>query len=113
MRPDKDDRLYRIHIGERIARIESSVGQIDQDTFLLSPLIQDAVLKNLQVLAESFQRLSESFKRAHPQVEWHKIAGLWNILVHDYLGIDLDIVWNILAEELLVLKAAVDPGSRP
>ncbi len=103
----KDDMLYRIHIAECITRIESYVGQIDKETFLHSPLIQDAVLRNLQILAESSQRLSESFKAEHPQVEWYKIAGLRNILVRDYLGVDLEIVWNILGSELKALKEVV------
>ena len=103
----KDDMLYRIHIAECITRIESYVAQIDKQTFLHTQLIQDAVLRNLQILAESTQRLSEAFKAQHPHVEWYKIAGLRNILVHDYLGIDLEIVWNILDTELLALKGAI------
>jgi uncharacterized protein with HEPN domain len=105
----KDDMLYRIHIAECITRIESYVCQIDKDTFLHAPLVQDAVLRNLQILAESSQRLSEGFKAKYPQVEWYKISGLRNILVHDYLGVDLEIVWNILATELMALKGVVTP----
>lgn len=70
-------------------------------------IIQDAVLRNLQVLSESTQRLSEEFKNSNNQIEWYKISGLRNILVHDYLGIDISIVWNILTPELTRLKKAV------
>ena len=67
-------------------------------------MIQDAVLRNLQVLAESTQRLSEEFKYRHSEIEWHKIAGLRNILVHDYLGIDTETVWVIINKELSTLE---------
>ena len=95
----KDDSLYIIHIREGIEKIEQYVDGLELKQFLDSPLIQDAVLRNLQVLSESTQRLSEEFKNRHSQIEWFKIAGLRNILVHDYLGIDMAIVWNILVPE--------------
>ena len=100
----KDDRLYLIHITECIARIESYVENMDKSVFLASSLVQDAVVRNLQVMAESTQRLSGSAKEAHPQVEWYKIAGLRNVLVHDYLGVDVEKVWNIIEEDLPSLK---------
>jgi uncharacterized protein with HEPN domain len=67
-------------------------------------LIQDAVLRNLQVLAESTQRLSEEYKNRHSDIEWRKISGLRNILVHDYLGIDAETVWVIVNKELSTLQ---------
>lgn len=70
---------------------------------MASTLIQDAVLRNLQVLAESTQRLSDEFKTLHKEIEWNKISGLRNILVHDYLGIDTETVWNIISKELAAL----------
>jgi uncharacterized protein with HEPN domain len=100
----KDDRLYLIHINECIERIESYVNEIDKDVFIGSTLIQDAVVRNLQILAESTQRLSEQLKAAHSEIDWYKIAGFRNILVHDYLGIDMETVWNIIEKEIPVLK---------
>ena len=77
----KNDILYTIHIRECIDRIREYTGGIDHEQFMASSLIQDAVLRNLQVLAESTQRLSDEFKSRHPEIEWHKISGLRNILV--------------------------------
>ncbi|OKY74982.1 MAG: hypothetical protein BM485_11170 [Desulfobulbaceae bacterium DB1] len=62
----KDDKLYKIHIRECLERIEKYIDGIDTDLFLTSPLIHDAVLRNLQVLSESTQRLSEEFKKEIP-----------------------------------------------
>ena len=70
-------------------------------------MVQDAVLRNLQVLAESTQRLSEDFKFRNSEIEWYKISGLRNILVHDYLGIDLETVWVVVRKNLPELKEIV------
>jgi uncharacterized protein with HEPN domain len=71
-------------------------------------LIQDAVLRNLQVLAESSQRLPDSMKQRYPDIPWRSISGFRNILVHDYPGVDLDVDWSVVEMELpsltIVLK---------
>jgi uncharacterized protein with HEPN domain len=103
----KDDRLYLIHIKECIERIESYIAGKDKRQFLDSTLIQDAIIRNLQVLAESTQRLSDDTKESQNRVDWFKIAGFRNVLVHDYLGIEIERVWNILEKDLPVLKEAV------
>lgn len=103
----KDDKLYLIHISECIERIESYVEDVDENAFLNSTLIQDAVIRNLQTMAESTQRLSDGIKDKHPQIDWYKIAGFRNVLVHDYLGIDAERVWNITQNELSELKETV------
>lgn len=103
----KDDRLYLIHISECIERIESYVVRRDKQQFLDSTLIQDAIIRNLQVLAESTQRLSDDAKESQSGVDWFKIAGFRNVLVHDYLGIEIEHIWNILDKELPVLKEAI------
>ena len=103
----KDDKLYLIHISECIVRVQSYIGDGGRDAFMASTLIQDAVLRNLQTLAESTQRLSDDLKAAHPEVEWYKIAGFRNVLVHDYLGVDLERVWLIIERELPALESAI------
>ena len=103
----KDDRLYLIHISECIERIESYVAGKDKQQFLDSSLIQDAIIRNLQLLAESTQRLSDAAKERESRIDWFKISGFRNVLVHDYLGIDIERVWNILEKDLPVLKKAV------
>lgn len=104
----KDDRLYLIHISECIDRIESYTVGKDKQQFIDSTLLQDAVIRNLQTLAESTQRLSDEAKELASGIDWFKIAGFRNVLVHDYLGIDAERVWNILEKDLPALKAAID-----
>ncbi|MBM4302361.1 MAG: DUF86 domain-containing protein [Deltaproteobacteria bacterium] len=103
----KDDRLYLIHISECIGRIERFVFG-GKESFMASDLIQGAVLRNLQVMAESTKRLSDSLKAKKPEGEWTGIAGFRNVLVNDYFDIDLDEVWNIVELDLPVLKRQVE-----
>jgi len=102
----KDDTVYLQHILESIRRIEENVAE-GQDRFLASHTLQDAVLRNLQTMSESTQRLSEDLKAAHPEVEWHRIAAFRNVLVHDYLGLDVERVWDITQRDVPGLKRAV------
>jgi uncharacterized protein with HEPN domain len=103
----KDDKLYLIHIGECLERIRSYVSGLDREAFLASSLVQDAVIRNLQVMAESTQRLSDGLKGTHREIDWYRIAGFRNVLVHDYLGVDIERVWNIIETELPALEKAI------
>jgi uncharacterized protein with HEPN domain len=100
----KDDTLLLIHIGECIARIRQYTVS-GKEAFLASTFIQDATMRNLQTLAESTQRLSESFKSRHPRINWRGLAGFRNVLVHDYLGINLQRVWQIIERDVPDLQA--------
>jgi uncharacterized protein with HEPN domain len=103
----KEDRLYLIHISECIGRIEQYLPDRSKKTFLSSSLLQDAILRNLQTMAESTQHLSDSLKAKHPEINWRKITGFRNLLVHDYLGVDAERVWKIIEIELPTLKQTI------
>jgi uncharacterized protein with HEPN domain len=103
----KDDRLFLTHIRECIGRIEKYTVS-GRAAFNADSMTQDAVLRNLHTLAESTQRLSEVLKKRHPEVDWRQLAGFRNVLVHDYLGIDLDRVWLAVEKNLPELKSHVD-----
>lgn len=91
-----------------LGRIEASTAR-GREAFDIDLDVQDATLRRLQTLSESAQRLSEEFKQRHPEVPWHRIAGMRNRLVHVYLDVDLDIVWNTLVVDLPPLNSVVDP----
>lgn len=99
----KDNRLYLIHIREAIERIEEYTRE-GKDAFLEDHRTQDAVLRNLHTLAESTQRISSDLKAKHSQVEWRTLSAFRNVVVHDYLGISLDRVWDIIKNDLPTLK---------
>ena len=77
--------------------------------FDASSLVQDAVIRNLQTLTESSQRLSDELKATEPQIPWRELAGFRNVIVHGYLGVDLGAVWLVVEQDL---PALADAASR-
>ena len=75
--------------------------------FDASSLVQDAVIRNLQTLTESSQRLSDELKATEPQIPWRELAGFRNVIVHGYLGVDLGAVWLVVEQDLPALDDAV------
>ncbi len=102
----KDDEFYLKHILECIADVQEYT-KGGKTSFLSSKLVQDATLRKLQILAESTTRLSNAIKDQHSEVNWRAMRGFRNIVVHDYLNIELEIVWAIVESELPVLEGAV------
>jgi uncharacterized protein with HEPN domain len=99
----KDDAVYVEHMLSCINKILEYIGN-DKEAFYQSTLVQDAVLRNLQIMAESSQRMSDDLKTLFPMIPWREISGLRNILVHDYLGIDCDAIWSVVEQDLPELK---------
>jgi uncharacterized protein with HEPN domain len=113
----KPDRVYLEHILECVALIQDYT-QNGKTEFMASVFVQDAVLRRLQTMAESTQRLSETSKEKAPQIEWRALAGFRNVLVHDYLGgVDLEQVWEAIENRLPGLETAVralmESGTEP
>lgn len=100
------DRVYLQHMLDCIERVEQYCHD-GEASFRQSTLIQDAVIRNLQTMAESSQRLSDAVKTQAPDVPWRALAGFRNIIVHDYLGMDLDVVWRVVSIELPPLQKSL------
>ena len=102
----KSERAYLEHILFCIGRIreDSNAGR---DAVFASPTLRDAILRNLQVLCESTQRLSAASKEQHPEVDWRGVSGLRNILVHAYFDVDFETVWVVVERDLQELENAV------
>ena len=101
------DDIYVKHMLECIQRIEQYVGG-DKNRFFSDVMLKDAVMRVLQVMAESSQHISAETKKTQPKIDWRGISGFRNILVHDYLGgIDLELVWQVIEAEISILKKAL------
>ena len=98
-------RLLVEDILDCVERIEQYVGNLQLDAFKASQITVDATVRNLEVIGEASRNIPESVKEAHPELEWAKILGLRNRVIHEYFGVDLDIIWRIVKDELPVLKA--------
>ncbi len=101
------DRVLLGHMRECLERIHEYTG-VDRSRFEGSRLVQDAVIRNLQTLAESSQRLSSEIKATEPQIPWRELAGFRNVIVHGYLGVDLGAAWLVVEQDLPALAEAVD-----
>ena len=102
----KDENLYLIHISECIDRIRSYCSS--EQAFFSSTLRQDAVIRNLEIIGEAAKKLSEATRNQAPEIPWKKVCGLRDVLIHQYMGVDLNEVWRVVVEDLLDLKSAVD-----
>lgn len=102
----RDETVYLRHVGDAIGRIERYTAG-GPDGFLGDPMVQDAVIRNLEVIGEAVGHLSQDFRRRHPETPWRSITALRNVLVHEYFGVDLDIVWGVVEKRLPVLKGQV------
>ena len=80
----------------------------ERSRFDTSRLVQDVVIRNLQTLTESSQRLSDEIKSTEPQIPWRELAGFRNVIVHGYLGVDLGAVWLVVEQDLPALSEAVN-----
>jgi len=99
------------HIRECIKRIREYTDE-RRETFERSPMVQDAVVRNLQTLAESTQRLGTALKATEPNLPWEEIAGFRNVLTHAYLQIDPEMVWSVVEFDLPELSTAIERMTR-
>jgi uncharacterized protein with HEPN domain len=102
----KDDRLYLVHISERITRIEEYT-QDGRAAFFASPMQQDAVVRNFEIVGEAAKRISDELKQRHPQIPWQRIAGFRDVLIHQYMGVDLNEVWRIVEQDVPTLRTQI------
>lgn len=103
----KDSRLYLIHVGECLERINCYLVHGKGD-FMNNQMVQDAVLRNLEIMGESIKKLPQEWKDTQPDIEWVKIGNFRNVLAHDYLGVDLETVWFIIDNYLPDLEIAIN-----
>ena len=103
----RDDRERLLDIQEAIAAIERHATQ-GQQAFEADELIQIWVIHHLQIIGEAVRALSEDFRVKNPQVNWGGIIGARNVLVHQYFGIDWDVVWKVVQSDLPILKRQID-----
>jgi uncharacterized protein with HEPN domain len=104
----RDLRLRLADIAEACRRIESYTTGMDLRSFRADPKTVDAVVRNLEVIGEAVKNLPDDFRARQPEIEWRRIAGLRDLLIHAYHGIDDEIVWNVVATKVPGLRRLVE-----
>lgn len=103
----KRDLVYLDHIREAIERI-TSYSAAGREEFFRNRMAQDAVIRNFEIIGEAVKRLSDDVKDRRPDVPWRRVAGFRNVLIHDYMNVEEEEVWNVIETHLPALQQAVD-----
>jgi uncharacterized protein with HEPN domain len=102
-----EDRIYLLHVRDAIADI-LVYAEAGEDAFLRETMRQDAIIRKLEVIGEAVKQFSDNTRDSKPDIPWRKVAGMRDRLIHQYFGVDLDLVWNVVRLELPTLLEAVD-----
>lgn len=103
----RDCRVYLEDILDAVHKVRAYTNGLSKAAFLLDDKTFDAVVRNLEIIGEAAKNIPDTVRADAPGVEWKKIAGLRDILIHEYFGIDGEIVWDIVQHKLPNLEAAV------
>jgi uncharacterized protein with HEPN domain len=103
----KEDQVYLEHILEAITKIEIFTQGVSRFDFNRNVIIQDAIIRNIEIIGEATKKISRSLTEHHPEIPWSSIAGMRDKLIHDYLDVDLDVVWKTVEVDLPLLKELI------
>ncbi len=102
----RNDRLYLQHIHEALDKI-ASYTQDGQDAFKANSMAQDAVIRNFEIIGEASKQLGDEIKSREPGIPWRSVSGFRDVLIHNYMGVDLDEVWNVVQNHIPALREAI------
>ena len=107
METKKDPEIFLKHILESIKEIEKYSKNIALEKFLKTTEKQDAIIRRLEVIGEAIKNVPPSYKDKYPSIAWKKVAGLRDVLIHEYFGVDLDMTWEIIKKDIPILKKQI------
>jgi len=102
-----DESVYLRHILDAVLKSEEYLKDTDKETFNRNTLIQDGVIRQLEIIGEATKRLSKEFRLDYPHIPWQDIAGMRDKLIHDYFGVDVNKIWLTAKEDLPNLKVEI------
>ena len=103
----KQDRVYVQHIFDEINFLLNESNKLDYDTFIESEIYTRAFSRSLEIIGEAVKSLSSEFKELHPEIEWKKIAGMRDKLIHEYFRVDFEIMWDVIKNKLPNIKISI------
>lgn len=105
---ERDDSVYLKHILDAIFRIEEYLSGVTHETFTKTPLLQDGVIRQIEIIGEATKSISSDMRNKYPNIPWKDIAGMRDKLIHDYFGVDINAVWSTTRKDIPTLKADVE-----
>ncbi|HBY57290.1 MAG TPA: hypothetical protein DEG96_05455 [Candidatus Atribacteria bacterium] len=100
-------KLYLQDIWESILAIEEYTQNLSEDRFYSNRQVQDAIIRRLKIIGEAVKNIDDDIRDKYPQIPWKKIAGMRDIIAHEYFGVKLDRVWDIVRKDLPNLKEKI------
>lgn len=104
----KEDGIYLEHVLAALNKITEYIADKNEEDFLKDSLVQDAVIRQFEVIGEATKRVSKEFKEKHTALPWKEMAGMRDILIHDYIDVDIFMVWKTATEDVPTLKKQLE-----
>ena len=104
----KLDNVYLFHIRDSINKILEYTVRTDIESFKSNSMMQDAVIRQIEIIGEASSKLTKSFSDTNSQIPWKNIVGMRNKLIHDYFGVDVMAVWETVKNDIPTLKTNLD-----
>ena len=104
----KDDSIYIDHIVQSIDNILEYTKVLNKKDFAKNNLVQDAVIRNFEIIGEATKKVSNEYKQVHFKVPWKEMSGMRDKLIHDYIGVDIAVIWKTIKEDLSTLKKILE-----
>jgi len=104
----RDNLVYVRHILDAIYRVEEYTKGVKYKDFMKNNLVQAGVMREIEIVGEASKRLAREFKEKYSDIPWKKMAGMRDKLIHDYLGVDLDAVWDTVKKDIPELKKKIE-----
>jgi len=101
---NKNDLAYIDHIFDCIRKIQQFSKGFNQKKFSEDELVQDAIIRNIEVIGEASKKISADTKKTYYKIPWKEITGMRDKLIHDYLGVDTKVLWKTIKEDIPALK---------
>ncbi|PKK85376.1 MAG: hypothetical protein CVT48_05625 [Thermoplasmata archaeon HGW-Thermoplasmata-1] len=104
----KDDGAFLKHMRDAILRITEYTANVGHDEFIKQPMMQDAVIRQIEIMGEATKSLSAALKTKYPDVPWKDIAGMRDKLIHGYFGVDIEAVWDTVEQDISELLEKIE-----
>lgn len=103
----RDIRVFIEDIWESIEKIESYVSEISEHEFNLNTEKQDAIIRRLEIIGEATKNIPTEFRNAYPEIPWKNMAGMRDVIIHEYFGVTLGLIWRVATVDVIELKEKI------